>query len=96
MKGRAALIVLVLLTAVGIAHSQAYSPVVQMTVTLPDGQTKTLSAPESGLTLLHSRTVPNTDSGRPLLMTSHGRMWLSRFLRSARRANTLGTSVKSI
>ena len=50
MKGRAALLVLVLLTAVGIAHAQVNNPVVQMTATLPDGQTKTLSAPESGLT----------------------------------------------
>ena len=33
------------------ASGQAYSPVVEMAITLPDGQTKTLTAPESGLAI---------------------------------------------
>lgn|SRR5690242_9225247 len=35
-----------------IAVAQAYSPVVYMTVALPDGDTRQMSAPESGLAML--------------------------------------------
>ena len=44
------LVLLCLVAVTGVALSaQAYAPVVFMTVTLPDGQSKELSAPESGL-----------------------------------------------
>jgi hypothetical protein len=46
------LLVLVGLVSGVIAIAQAYSPVVYMTVVLPDGETRQISAPESGLALL--------------------------------------------
>lgn len=48
MKKGAVLVLLIGLIAIGVA-AQAYNPVVHMNITLPDGQTKALSAPESGL-----------------------------------------------
>jgi hypothetical protein len=48
MKKAAVLLVLIGLLAIGVA-AVAYSPVIHMTVTPPGGQSKTLSAPESGL-----------------------------------------------
>lgn len=43
------LVVLLVLAQVVAVAAQAYSPIVTMSVTLPGGQTRELSAPESGL-----------------------------------------------
>lgn len=51
MRRLLTVLVLLSLSAVGgvTLSAQAYAPVVYMTVTLPDGQSRELSAPESGL-----------------------------------------------
>jgi hypothetical protein len=58
---------LVLVTRVAIA--QAYAPVVTMSVTLPDGRTQELTAPESGLATLQLKD--GTEYGfRPTIQDS--------------------------
>jgi hypothetical protein len=46
---RAGWLALICLASSAVAVAQAYSPLVEIAVTMPDGQTKTLTAPESGL-----------------------------------------------
>lgn len=66
MFHKAHMMAIVFACAAAIAGAQAFSPMVQMSVTMPDGQTKTLSAPESGLVV---QTVNGTEYGfRPTIL----------------------------
>jgi len=74
MKFHSVFFALIVLFVAGIAAGSPpvsdlpYNPVVDMSVALPDGQTKTLSVPESGLTTI---MVANSDYGfRPTILDS--------------------------
>ena len=64
-----AVIVAMIMPVVTVA-AQAYRPAVMMSVTLPNGQTQDLTAPESGLATV---TVSGRDYGfRPTMMDDRG------------------------
>lgn len=52
MVRRRLLFALLIVLITGFSAAQAYAPVVTMSVTLPDGRTQELTAPESGLATL--------------------------------------------
>jgi hypothetical protein len=52
VRNRILYVMVMIAVAAGIARAQAYAPLVTMTVTLPDGRTQELTAPESGLSTL--------------------------------------------
>ncbi|HLG96638.1 MAG TPA: hypothetical protein VKX49_10050 [Bryobacteraceae bacterium] len=63
---RVACLAWICLATAAAASGQAYSPVVEMAITLPDGKTETLTAPESGLA---TTTVAGGEFGfRPTLV----------------------------
>ena len=66
----ALLLIAAITLATPTAAAQAYRPVVSMSVTLPDGQVKELSAPESGLATV---TVGDREYGlRPTMLDDQG------------------------
>ena len=68
MKRAALLLLVALFFGTIAAMAGPYNPVVDMTVTEPSGQTKTLSAPESGLATIN---IANAEYGfRPTIMDS--------------------------
>jgi hypothetical protein len=63
-------VMIAMLMSIGTLTAQAYRPVVMMSVTLPNGQSQDLSAPESGLATV---TVDGRAYGfRPTMMDDRG------------------------